>query len=77
MCSLVLKAILGLILGDCMSVLRLRRSTLDGFGFIFEFRRLYERPLEVHVVALEINFGAVEHYFRRSVGTSWGFDLNF
>ena len=50
---------------------------MDGFGFIFEFRRLYERPLEVHVVALEINFGAVEDYFRRSVGISWGFDLNF
>ena len=60
-----------------MSMLRPTRSTLHDFGLIFEFRRLYERTWEVHVVGLEINFGAVEHDFRRSVGIFWGFDLNF
>ena len=46
-----------------MSMLKPRKSTLGGFAFILEFKRLYEGPLEVHFGALEINFGAVEGYF--------------
>ena len=54
---------LGTHVGGCISMLRPRKSNLGSFGSISEFRRLYERVLEVHLRALEIQFGAVAYYF--------------